>query len=74
VDAAIDTVLTAAPLEPGTPVFNEDGDLNQQGPLRLWLRLIGTPRQECTTELAALIRISDNAANRRPAVSPTSQA
>jgi uncharacterized protein (DUF1800 family) len=43
VDATLDTVLAAAPLEPVVPVFDEDADNNLNGPAWQWLRLMANP-------------------------------
>src|ERR1700682_1920859 len=43
VDATVDTVLAAAPLQPAAPVFDEDADNNANGPAWQWLRLMANP-------------------------------
>ena len=43
VDATLDMVLAAAPLEPVVPVFDEDADNNLNGPAWQWLRLMANP-------------------------------
>jgi uncharacterized protein (DUF1800 family) len=43
VQATVDTVLAAAPLEPPVPVFDEDADNNANGPAWQWLRLMANP-------------------------------
>jgi uncharacterized protein (DUF1800 family) len=43
VDATVDMVLAAAPLEPGAAVFDEDADNNANGPAWQWLRLMANP-------------------------------
>jgi uncharacterized protein (DUF1800 family) len=43
VDATVDMVLAAAPLQPGAAVFDEDADNNANGPAWQWLRLMANP-------------------------------
>ncbi|MCU1642178.1 MAG: hypothetical protein JWN03_2453 [Nocardia sp.] len=43
IDGVIDAALSAAPLDPGTPVFDEDAEVGPGGPAAHWLKLMADP-------------------------------